>query len=166
MAKEHSLDIVSKVDMQILKDAINVSEKIVKGRYDLKGGDNKIELKEKDKQIVLLAESDMGLKALREILSQNCIKKNISIKAFEEKEKEKAFSGNIRQVLNIKQGIDKLTSGKINKFIKEGKYKVKTQIQDEQIRVTGKDIDVLQELIKLLREKEDIEIALQFINFR
>ncbi len=166
MAKECSFDIVSKVDTQILKDAVNVAEKTIKGRYDLNKGDNKIELDAKCETITFIAASDMAMNALKEIVIYCCIKKEISTKAFEFSEKEKAFGGNIRMSAKVKQGIDKENASKITKLIKDGGFKVKTQIQDEQIRVTSKDIDTLQEVIAALRADDSINIALQFTNYR
>ena len=166
MAKECSFDIVSKVDTQILKDAVNVAEKTIKGRYDLNKGDNKIELDAKCETITFIAASDMAMNALKEIVINCCIKKEISTKAFEFSEKEKAFGGNIRMSAKVKQGIDKENASKITKLIKDGGFKVKTQIQDEQIRVTSKDIDTLQEVIAALRADDSINIALQFTNYR
>ena len=166
MAKECSFDIVSKVDTQILKDAVNVAEKTIKGRYDLNKGDNKIELDAKCETITFIAASDMAMNALKEIVINCCIKKEISTKAFEFSEKEKAFGGNIRMSAKVKQGIDKENASKITKLIKDSGFKVKTQIQDEQIRVTSKDIDTLQEVIAALRADDSINIALQFTNYR
>ena len=161
MAKECSFDIVSKVDTQVLKDAVNVCEKTIKGRYDLNKGDNKVELDAKCETLTFIASSDMAMNALKEILVNCCIKKDISTKAFEFSEKEKAFGGNVRMTAKVRQGIDKENASKINKIIKDGAFKVKTQIQDEQVRVTSKDIDTLQEVITALRTDESIEIALQ-----
>ncbi len=166
MAKESSFDIVSKLDMQSLKDALNTSEKTIKSRYDLKEGTNSIELNEKDSIVIFTASSELSLKSLKEIFIQNCIKKNISTKSFDFGQNEKAFSGHIRLQAKLKQGIDKESARIINNFIKEKAFKVKTLIQDEQIRVTGKDIDTLQEVIQALREYDKLEIALQFLNYR
>lgn len=166
MAKEHSFDVVSKVDLQILKDTLNVSDKIIKGRYDLKGGTNTIELNEKENTLTITAVSDMSLRSLKEILIQNAIKKDISSKAFEFKESEKAFSGHLRVTVNFVQGIDKENARIINNIIKESNIKVKSTVQDEQIRVVSKDIDTLQEAINLLRSSDKITIPLQFSNFR
>lgn len=166
MAKEHSFDVVSKVDLQILKDVLNVSEKIIKGRFDLKGGTNTIELNEKENTLTIIAVSSMALKSLKEILSQNAIKKDISSKAFDYKEPEKAFSGHLRVTVDFVQGIDKDNARIINNIIKESNLKVKSLVQDEQIRVVSKDIDTLQEAMNLLRGNDKIIIPLQFSNFR
>lgn len=166
MAKEHTFDIVSKVDMQTLKDAVNVSIKAVGSRYDLKGGKNSLELNEKDSTVTFICENDMSFRSVKEIFVQNCIKKKISTKAFEFKDPERVFSGNIKIVALVKQGLEKENCAKINIIIKEAKYKVKTQIQDSQMRVTGKDIDTLQTVIQVLQSDESFDIALQFINFR
>lgn len=166
IAKEHSFDVVSKVDLQVLKDTLNVSEKIIKGRYDLKGGTNTIELNEKENTLTITAMSDMSLRSLKEILIQNAIKKDISSKAFEFKEAEKAFSGHLRVTVKFVQGIDKENARVINDLIKNSNLKVKSLLQDEQIRVVSKDIDTLQEAINLLRSSDKIAIPLQFSNFR
>lgn len=166
IAKEHSFDVVSKVDLQVLKDTLNVSDKIIKGRYDLKGGTNTIELNEKENTLTITAMSDMSLRSLKEILIQNAIKKDISSKAFEFKEPEKAFSGHLRVTVKFVQGIDKENARIINDIIKNSGLKVKSLLQDEQIRVVSKDIDTLQEAITLLRSSDKIEIPLQFSNFR
>lgn len=166
MAKEHSFDIVSKVESHILKDVLNVADKTIKSRYDLKEGTNSIEYNEKDNILTFIANSDISLRALKEIFTQNAIKKNISTKAFEEDKKENAFSGHIRLTIKVKNGIDKENASKISKIIKDSGLKVKSQIQDEQIRVTSKDIDTLQATMKLLQADESISIALQYSNFR
>ena len=166
IAKEHTFDVVSKIDLQVLKDTLNVSEKIIKGRYDLKGGTNTIELNEKENTLTITAMSDMSLRSLKEILIQNAIKKDISSKAFEFKEAEKAFSGHLRVTVKFVQGIDKENARIINDIIKTSNLKVRSLLQDEQIRVVSKDIDTLQQAITLLRSSDKIAIPLQFSNFR
>ncbi len=166
MAKENSFDIVSKVDMQTLKDIVNVCTKIIKGRYDLKGGKNNLDLNEKDNTITFNAESEMALNSLKDIFSQAAIKRDVSTKAFEYAKPENASGGSIRSVATIKQGIDKENAKKISDLIKNSSYKVKSQIQDEQIRVSGKAKDDLQGVMSMLRSDENLDLALQFINFR
>lgn len=166
MAKEHSFDIVSKVDMQILKDAVNVSLKNINSRYDLKGGSNSLDFNEKESTVTIVCDNDMSLRSIKEIFTQSCINKKISTKAFDFSDPERVFSGNVKVICTIKQGLEKEHTAQINKLIKENNYKVKTQIQDNQMRVTGKDIDSLQEVIKVLRDNEDFDIAMQFLNFR
>lgn len=166
MAKEHSFDIVSKVDLQILRDALNVSDKTIKGRFDLKGGTNTIELNEKENTLTITAMSDMSMRSLKEILMQNAIKKDISSQAFDFKEPEKAFSGHLRVTVTLVQGLDRENVKIINNLIKESNLKVKTAQQDDQIRVVSKDIDTLQQAINLLRSSDKITIPLQFNNFR
>lgn len=108
----------------------------------------------------------MSLRSLKEILIQNAIKKDISSKAFEFKEAEKAFSGHLRVTVKFVQGIDKENARIINDIIKNSNLKVKSLLQDEQIRVVSKDIDTLQQAITLLRSSDKIAIPLQFSNFR
>jgi len=166
MAKEHSFDVVSKVDLQVLKDTLNVTEKTIKGRFDLKGGTNTIELNEKENTLTVTAMSDISLRSLKEIFLTCAMKKEISSKAFDFGASEKAFSGHIRVTVKFVQGIDKDNARIINNLIKDSGLKVKSIQQDEQIRVTSKDIDTLQDAINLLRSSDKITIPLQFSNFR
>jgi uncharacterized protein YajQ (UPF0234 family) len=158
-----SFDIVSKVDIQEVDNAVNQTVKEIIQRYDFKGTKSEVAL-EKD-AIRVLADDDFKLKAIVEILQAKFIKRGISVKALQYGKAESASGGMVRQIITIQQGISKEKGKEINAVVKESKLKVQSQIQEEQVRVTGKNIDDLQDLIRLLKGKE-LEIELQFVNFR
>ncbi len=158
-----SFDIVSKVDIQEVDNAVNQAVKEIGQRYDFKGTKSEVTL-ETD-AIRVLADDDFKLKAIVEILQAKFIKRGISVKALQYGKAESASGGMVRQIITIQQGISKEKGKEINAVVKESKLKVQSQIQEEQVRVTGKNIDDLQELIRLLKGK-DLGIELQFVNFR
>ncbi|BDV41361.1 UPF0234 protein [Geotalea uraniireducens] len=158
-----SFDIVSKVDMQEVDNAVNQTVKEIGQRYDFKG--SKCEVTLEKEAIKLLADDDFRLKAVVDILQSKCIKRGLSPKALQYGKAEPASGSMIRQLVTIQQGISKEKGKEIIAQIKETKLKVQGQIQDDQVRVTGKNIDDLQEIIRLLKSK-DLSIDLQFINFR
>jgi uncharacterized protein YajQ (UPF0234 family) len=158
-----SFDIVSKVEMQEVDNAVNQTVKEIAQRYDFKGSKSEVNL-EKD-AIKLLADDDFRLKAIIDILQSKFVKRGISLKALQYGKAEAASGGMVRQIVTIQQGISKEKGKEINAIVKESKLKVQSQIQDDQVRVTGKNIDDLQEIIKLLKGK-DLGVELQFVNFR
>lgn len=158
-----SFDIVSKVDMQEADNAVNQTVKEIAQRYDFKGSKCQVTL-ETD-SVKVLADDDFRLKAIIDILQSKCIKRGISLKALQYGKAESASGGMVRQIITIQQGISKEKGKELNGIIKESKLKVQSQIQEDQLRVTGKNIDDLQEIIRLLKEK-DMGIEMQFVNFR
>ncbi len=158
-----SFDIVSKVEMQEVDNAVNQTVKEIAQRYDFKGTKSEITL-EKD-AVKILADDDFKLKAIVDILQSKCVKRGISLKALQYGKAESASGGMVRQIISIQQGVSKEKGKEIIGVIKETKLKVQGQIQDDQVRVTGKNIDDLQEIIRLLKGK-DLGIEMQFINFR
>ena len=166
-SKDHSFDIVSEVSMQEVDNAVNQARKEIEQRYDFKGSKSEINLeKEKEKEgITVLADDDYKLKAIIDILQSKFIKRGISIKSLDYGKAEAASGSMVRQVIKLKNGIPTEKAKEIIKIIKETKLKVQSQIQEEQVRVTGKNIDDLQEIIALLKGKE-LDIPLQFENFR
>ena len=158
-----SFDIVSKVDMQEVDNAVNQTIKEIGQRYDFKGA--KCEVTLENETIKILADDDFRLKAVVDILQSKFIKRQISPKALQYGKTEQASGGMVRQIVTIQQGISKEKGKEINALIKETKLKVQGQIQDDQVRVTGKNIDDLQEVIRLLKVK-DLGVELQFVNFR
>lgn len=162
-----SLDIVSEIDMQEVDNAVNQARKEIEQRYDFKGSKSEINLeKEKEKEgITVLADDDYKLKAIIDILQSKFIKRGISIKSLDYGKAEAASGSMVRQIIKLKNGIPTEKAKEIIKIIKETKLKVQSQIQEEQVRVTGKNIDDLQEIIALLKGK-DLDIPLQFENFR
>ena len=158
-----SFDIVSKVDLQEVDNAVNQARKEVEQRYDFKGTHNEIDL-EKD-ALVILAADDYKLQAVVDILKGKLVRRQVSTKCLDFGKKEPASGGAVRQRVGIVQGISTEKGKEIIKLIKETKLKVQAQIMEEQVRVTGKNIDDLQEVIQLLKGK-DLGVELQFINMR
>lgn len=158
-----SFDIVSKVDIQEVDNAVNQAIKEIAQRYDFKGSKSEI-IPEKD-SIKVLADDDYKLKAVVDVLQSKFIKRNISIKALQYGKPEQASGGMVRQIITIQQGVSKEKGKDIIAAIKESKIRVQGQIQEDQVRVTGKNRDDLQEAIQLLKGK-DMGIEMQFVNFR
>ena len=158
-----SFDIVSKVDMQEIDNAVNQALKEIEQRYDFKGTHNEINL-EKD-AIVLLGADDYKLDAVVEVLKGKLVRRNVSPKCLDYGKKEPASGGAVRQRVGIVQGISKDKGKDIVKLVKGSKLKVQAQMMEDQVRVTGKKIDDLQEVIQLLKG-QDLGIELQFVNMR
>ena len=158
-----SFDIVSKVEMQEVDNAVNQASKEIGQRYDFKG--SKSEISQEKDSIKVLADDDFKLKAVIDVLQSKLHKRGISIKALQYGKAETASGGMVRQNIAIQQGISKEKGKEIIAVIKESKIKVQGQIQDDQVRVTGKNRDDLQETIQLLKGK-DMGVEMQFVNFR
>ena len=158
-----SFDIVSKVDMQEVDNAVNQALKEIEQRYDFKGTHNEIHI-EKD-ALVLLGADDYKLQAVIDILKGKLVRRSVSSKALDFGKKEPASGGAVRQRAAIVQGISKEKGKQINQLIKETKLKVQSQIMDDQVRVSGKNIDDLQAVIQMLKG-QDLGIELQFVNMR
>ena len=160
-----SFDVVNKVDLQEVENAVNNARKVITNRYDFRGSETTIDLDKKEPKITVETSDSMKLKSLDEELVGHLARRGVSAKALDRQDAEAATKGRLRQTIKLKQGIDKDTARQIVKWIKESKIKVQAQIQDEQVRVTGKQIDDLQEVIALLKTKE-IEMPLQFVNMQ
>ncbi|AJQ96535.1 YajQ family cyclic di-GMP-binding protein [Gynuella sunshinyii] len=157
-----SFDVVSEVDKHELTNAVDQARRVVETRFDFKGVEAEFELQ--DGQVILISEADIQIRQMREIIEQAFIKRGIDMKCLDWA--EPIVSGQrIRLVATVKQGIDKELGKKIVKLIKDSKIKVQAAIQGDQVRVTGKKRDDLQQAISLLRESE-LELPLQFNNFR
>lgn len=164
MAKDCSFDIVSEFDKQELVNAVDQTKRDILARFDLKDSNSEIDL-EADKSITITTSDNTKLKNILDILYSKMVKRNLSIKILDPQAVENALGGNVRQVFNLKKGLTQELAKKITAEIKNSKLKVQSSIQGEQIRVTGKSKDDLQEVIKLLREG-DFEVPLQFVNYR
>tara|TARA_B100001094_G_scaffold278402_1_gene287875 strand:+ start:591 stop:1082 length:492 start_codon:yes stop_codon:yes gene_type:complete len=160
-----SFDIVSKFDMQEIDNAVNIVKRDISNRYDFKGSNSTISFNKNDKQIKIEAGSSMQREAIVDMLKNRTISRKVSLKVYDFKNEESATGMMVRQYVNLKDGISQEKSKDINKIIKNYKMKVQSQIQGEQIRVTGKKIDDLQDVMQKLKS-EKIDIALQFINFK
>ena len=160
-----SFDIVSKFDMQEIDNSVNIATRDIVNRYDLKGSNAKIELNKNEKHITLEADNEFQLDAVKDILEKRIVNRKISLKVLDYGKSEKAAGMMIRQKVLLKEGISKDYAKKINKMIKNLKLKVQSQVQDQQIRVSGKKIDELQKVIQYLKG-EKLEIPVQFINMK
>ena len=166
MAKDCSFDIVSDFDKQELVNAVDQVKRELTTRFDLKGSNSDVVL-DADKSITITTNDDMKLRNILDILQSKMIKRGLSIKILDAQTVENALGGNVRQVFNLKKGLTQELSKKIVADIKNTKLKVQASIQGEQVRVSGKDKDDLQAVIKMLRENEDkYEGPLQFQNYR
>lgn len=160
-----SFDVVSKVDIQEVKNGIDNTRREVETRYDFKGIVASIDYQEKENAISLVASDKMRLTALVEMLKQKLAKRNVSLKSINFEEPQPAGGDTLRQRALVKQGLSEEERKRITKLIKESKIKVNSQIQGDQVRVTGKNRDDLQSAIAHLKGAvQDIE--LQFVNFR
>lgn len=160
-----SFDIVSEVDLQEVDNAVNNVRKEVETRYDFRGTITEIEFNRKTKNISLVTGDEMKIRAVREMLVAHFVRRKVDPKALEFGEPEKTSRGQLKQDIKLHDGIDKDAARKLVKIIKESKLKVQAAIQDEQVRVTGKQIDDLQAVIALLRESA-FELPLQFVNMK
>jgi len=163
MSKESSFDIVSKVDLPEVSNAIQLATKEIATRYDFKGSKSSITLEKEE--LVLVSDDDYKLEQLKDVLINKLIKRNVPIKNLDYSKVEGASGGTVRQRAKLVQGIDKDNAKKINTIIKNSGLKVKSQIQDDQIRVTAKSRDDLQAIITAVKGA-DLSIDVQFLNYR
>lgn len=165
MASDNSFDIVSKIEMQEVKNAIDQALKEVSQRFDFKGSKSDVTLEEKNNEIIVSSDDEYKLKSLINILQAKLVKRGISLKALTYGKIESALGSTVRQSIMLQQGIPSEKAKEIVKAIKETRLKVQAQIQGDQLRVSGKNRDDLQSVIKLLRES-DFGIDMQFVNYR
>lgn len=165
MATEHSFDITAEVDLMEVKNALEIAKKELNARYDFKGITSEISLDEKNKIITLLSSSDSKVDALKDIVISKLIKRNIPTIAIEEQKRESASSGNIKATLKINDTISSDDSKIIMKEIKNSKINVNAQIRGDEVRVSSKSIDNLQECIKLIKSL-NIKLPLSFKNLK
>ena len=166
MAKDCSFDIVSEFDKQELVNAVDQVKRDLTSRFDLKNSNSSIDL-EADKTITITTNDEMKLRNIFDILQTKLVKRGLSIKILDAQPLENALGGNVRQVYNLKKGLSQELAKKIVADIKDSKIKVQASIQGEQVRVSGKSRDDLQDVIKILRQNEDkYDIPLQFTNYR
>ena len=165
MAKDHYFDISAKLDMMEMKNAIVMAEKEVATRFDFKGIKAEIDLNEKAKVLNLSSSSDQKIDALKDILISKLIKRNIAGKSLEEVKTEGISGGNVKVVYRIVDTIDKDEAKKIVKAIKDLKLKVTPSIQGDEVRVSGKKIDDLQQVIAAVKQL-DLKAPLVFGNFK
>lgn len=160
-----SVDVVSRVDLQALDNAINNVKREISTRFDFKNIKSEITFDRKAKHIHIVTGDDWKVKAISEMLIGQCTRLKVDPKCLDRKEIEPTSHGTAKTDILIREGIPKETSQKIVKLIKGLKLKVQPAIQDDQVRITGKKIDNLQEIMRLLKE-QDYDIPLQFVNMK
>ncbi|CAM3658572.1 YajQ family cyclic di-GMP-binding protein [Mesobacillus zeae] len=163
MSKESSFDIVSKVDFSEVTNAISIAMKEIQTRYDFKGSKSDIKLDKEE--LVLVSDDEYKLDQVKDVLLSKLIKRGVPIRNLDYGKIEGASGGTVRQRAKLIQGIDKDNAKKINTLIKNSGLKVKSQIQEDQIRVTGKNRDDLQQIITLIKSA-DLTVEVQFVNYR
>lgn len=164
-AAENSFDIVSKIEMPEVVNAIQQSVKEIQTRYDLKDSKSDIQLNEKDNKITLTSADEYRLKAVRDILEGKLVKRKVPLKGLTYGAVQPAAGSTVRQEITLQQGISTEKCKEIVRVIKDSKKKVQASIQGDYVRVSGKDRDTLQEIIAVLRG-EDFGIDMQFTNYR
>jgi cyclic-di-GMP-binding protein len=162
---DNSFDVVSKIEMPEVMNAVQQALKEVQQRYDLKDSHSNIELNEKESKILLASKDEYKLKAVVDILESKLVKRKVPLKGLTFGEIVPAAGSTVRQEISLQQGITTEKAREIVKTIKDSKLKVQASIQGDFVRVAGKDRDTLQSVIKLLRES-DFGIDMQFINYR
>jgi len=163
MPDQNSFDIVSQIDLQEVKNAVDQAMKEIHQRFDFK--DSKSEITLEDQNLIVLADDEFKLKNVLDILQSKLVKRGVSLKAITYGTPEHALGGLTRQKLTMQQGIPQEKAKEIVKAIRDAKFKVQPQIQADQIRVSSKSKDELQTAIAFLRQK-DFAIPLQFTNYR
>ena len=165
MATEFSFDVVSKVDLQEVSNAVQQASKEIATRFDFRGSSSKIEWNEKELELTLTSDDAHKLKSVVDILETRLVKRGIAVKALDFGKIEDAAGGTVRQVVKIQQGIVSEKAKEIVKAIKDRKIKVQAAIQGDQVRVSGRNKDELQAAQALLRGG-DFGVPLQFTNYR
>jgi uncharacterized protein YajQ (UPF0234 family) len=162
---DNTFDVVSKIDLPEVSNAVQQALKELHQRYDLKDSHSSIELNEKDRKIVLASQDEFKLKAVLDILQQKLVKRQVPLKGLNYGEITPAAGSTVRQEISLQQGIPIEKAREIVRIVKESKKKVQASIQGDLVRIAGKDRDTLQEVIALLKQT-DLGIDMQFSNFR
>ena len=158
-----SFDVVSRTEMEEVKNALNAMSKEIGQRFDFKGSKSTVELSGED--IILLADDDLKLRQLHELLTTHLTRRKVDASALDYKKEEAASGGTVRQKIEIQQGISQETAKKITKAIKDSKMKVQASIQGDEVRVSGKKRDDLQAAMQLI-DGLNLELPTQYVNFR
>jgi uncharacterized protein YajQ (UPF0234 family) len=165
MAQDFSFDVVSKVDLQEVSNAVQQASKEIGTRFDFRGSASKIEWNEKELTLTLISDDGYKLKSVVDILESRLVKRGVAIKALDFGKVEDAAGATVKQSVKVQQGIPSEKAKDIVKAIKDRKMKVQASIQADQVRVSGRNKDVLQEVISLLKAG-DFGLPLQFTNYR
>ncbi len=164
MAQENSFDIVSKVDMQEVRNALDQAIKEIRQRFDLKDSHSEVTL-EGNENIQLASSNEYKLEAVKDILAQKLVKRGVSLKNLTYGKVEPATGQSVRQKISLQQGIPIEKAKEIVRLVKDSKKKAQASIQGDTVRISSKDRDELQAIIALLRAK-DLGLELQFTNYR
>ena len=165
MAQEFSFDVVSKVDLQEVSNAVQQASKEIGTRFDFRGSKSRIEWNDKELALTLTSDDESKLKSVVDILETRLVKRGIAVKSLDYGKIEPAAGATVRQVAKIQQGISSEKAKDIVKAIKDQKMKVQASIQADQVRIAGKSKDDLQSVMALLRGR-DFGVPLQFTNYR
>ena len=167
MAKDSSFDVVSEVDLQEVRNAVDQAQREITQRYDFKGTNSSIELTEENNApaIVIRSNTEQKVKDCAKVLDEKMVKRKVSLKALQRGEIQQASGGTARQSIGINQGISQDKAREIVRTVKNLKVKAQASVQGDQVRVSAKSRDVLQDIIAELREG-DFGIPLQFVNYR
>ena len=163
MAKSNSFDIVSRTDMNEVGNAVNMTMKEIRQRFDFKKSCSEVKIE--GENLVLVSDDDYKLQSLTSVLEDKLLRRKISLKAFQYGKAEPSSGGTVRQEVSIQQGIPTEKAKEIVKLIKKEKLKVQASIQGDTVRVSGKDRDTLQQVIQLIKA-QDLGIDMQFTNYR
>ena len=165
MASEYSFDVVSKVDGNLVDEAISIAMKEIVNRYDFRGSNSEIKFDKKTNIIPMVSSDEYKIKALFDVLLTKMAKRNLPLKNFKAQKIESSLGGNVKQQVTVQQGIPQDKAKEMIKAVKEKKYKVNIAIQGDALRVASKSKDELQAVMSFLRGG-DYGIAVQFDNFR
>ncbi|MBM4161828.1 MAG: YajQ family cyclic di-GMP-binding protein [Ignavibacteria bacterium] len=165
MPQQNSFDIVSEVNLQEVDNALNQARKEISQRYDFKDSKTLITFSSKERQIALQARDEFHLKSALDVVQSKLVKRGVSLKSLRYGTIEPAAGGTVRQIISLQVGISKDGARTLVKRIKDSRIRVQAQIMEDQVRVSGRDKDDLQAVIKMLRES-DFPFALQFVNYR
>ena len=160
-----TFDVVNRYKIHEIENAVNMVKRDIFNRYDFKGTSTNISLNKKNATIKIESNSEMQLGSVRDMLEKRAVERKVSIKIFKIHDVEKGSGESVRQNIDLQEGISKDNAKRINKLIKDYQLKVQSQIQGEQLRVTGKNIDDLQKVITYLKD-ENLGIPIQFVNMK
>jgi len=165
MPQQNSFDIVSEVNLQEVDNALNQARKEINQRYDFKDSKTSVEFSPKERQLTLQSVDEFHLKSALDVVQSRLVKRGVPLKSLRYGAIGPSAGGTVRQIISLQVGIGKDDARIIVKSIKDSKIRVQAQIMEDQVRVSGKDKDDLQSVIKMLREA-DFPFALQFVNYR
>ena len=165
MASDNSFDIVSRVDMQEVLNAVDQASKELRQRYDFKGSKSSIELNQDAGEINIISDDDFKIKSVVDVLQTKLVKRGVSLKCLSYGKVEPAAGSTVKQVASLQQGISQERAKHIVKLIKAQKLKVQVEIQKDQLRVKAKKKDNLQDVIQMLKE-QDFDYHIEFVNYR